>query len=152
MVVVRCSTTRRILRANRRTMASIRPSGQRRASMKLQVHGQSLRLRIDEAELARLLAGETILNTTTLGAGQVFAQSLDLRAADVPELETRAGRWTLRLPRTVVDDYVLRLPCRDALAFELHLPGDASVSLRFEVDVRDSLQARGARRRNPVAG
>jgi len=152
MVVVRCSTARRILRANRRTMAPLRPSGQRRASMKLQVHGQSLRLRIDEAELARLLAGETILNTTTLGAGQVFAQSLELRAADVPELETSAGRWTVRLPRTVVDDYVLRLPCRDALAFELPLPGDATLSLRFEVDVRDSLQARGPRRRNPVAG
>ena len=120
--------------------------------MKLQVHDQRVRLRIDEAELTRLLAGETILNTTTLGAGQVFSQSLDLHAVDIPELETSAGRWTLRLPRAVVDDYVLRLPCRDALAFELPLPGDATLSLRFEVDVRDSLQARGPWRRNPVAG
>jgi hypothetical protein len=118
--------------------------------MKLQVHGQSLRLRIDEAELTRLLAGETILNTTTLGAGQIFSQSLDLQELAVPELETTVGRWVLRLPRAVVDDYVLRLPCREALAFELPLPGNASLSLRFEVDVRDSLQARGPRRRNPA--
>jgi hypothetical protein len=98
------------------------------------------------------LAGETILNSTTLGAGQVFSQSLELRALGAPELVASAGCWMLRLPRGVVDDYVLRLPCRDALAFELPLPGDATLSLRFEVDVRDSLQARGPRRRNPVAG
>ena len=120
--------------------------------MKLQVQGQRVRLRIDESELTRLLAGETILNSTTLGAGQVFSQSLELRALGAPELVASAGCWMLRLPRGVVDDYVLRLPCRDALAFELPLPGDATLSLRFEVDVRDSPQARGPRRRNPVAG
>lgn len=119
--------------------------------MKLQIHGQNLRLRIDEAELERLLAGETILNSTVFAPGRVFSQSLALHAAPLAELEPDAGGWALRLPRAAVDDYVPRLPCRDALAFDLPLPGDASLSLRFEVDVRDSLQARGPRRRNAVA-
>lgn len=117
--------------------------------MKLQIQGQGVRLRIDEAELARLLAGETILNSTRFAPERIFTQSLALHTGDLPLLGPEADGWALRLPRAAVDDYVLRLPCRDALAFELPLPGDASLSLRFEVDVRDSLQARGPRRRDP---
>lgn len=116
--------------------------------MKLQIQGQTLRFRVDEAELARLLDAETILNTTCLRSGQAFSQSLALHAAATPALQTEAGRWTLLLPRAAVDDYVMRLPCRDALAFELPLSDGGMLSLRFEVDVRDSLQARGPRRRN----
>ena len=120
--------------------------------MKLQIQGQSVRLRIDEAELARLLAGEMILNSTLFAPDRTFAQSLTLHPAPLPLLEPAADGWTLRLPRSAVDEYVLRLPCRDALAFDLPLPGDASLSLRFEVDIRDSLQARGPRRRESPAG
>ncbi len=117
--------------------------------MKLQIQGQDVRLRIDEAELARLLAGETILNSTRFAPERIFTQSLALHTGDLPLLGPEADGWALCLPRPAVDDYVLRVPCRDALAFELPLPGAASLSLRFEVDVRASLQARGPRRRDP---
>ena len=116
--------------------------------MKLQIQGQTLRFRIDEAELARLLDAGTILNTTRLGTDRLFSQSLAVHAETAPALEAGVDRWSLRLPRAALDDYVTRLPCRDALAFELPLPDGGTLSLRFEVDVRDSVQARGPRRRD----
>ncbi len=106
-----------------------------------------LRLRIDESELERLLAGETILNITKLGQTGDFSQALRLHAQDTPLLETDTDRWSLRLPQAAVREHVSRLPCREALAFEMALGAGVVLSLRFEVDVRDSLQVRGVRRR-----
>lgn len=114
--------------------------------MKLQLQGQHVRLRLDEAELARLLAGDTIVNATDLGAGIHFCQRLGLHAGTAPMLQATPGEWRLQLPEAAVRDYVGRLPCRKALGFELD-NGSAAVSLHFEVDVRDSLQVRGPRRR-----
>ena len=116
--------------------------------MKLQLQDQRMRLRVDEAELARLLAGEAIVNATELGSGSRFSQSLRLHAGAQPTLQARSGEWQVGLPGTAVRDYVQRLPCREALGFALAGDGDAVLSLQFEVDVRDSLQLRGARRRS----
>ena len=115
--------------------------------MKLQLQGQRLRLRIDEAELERLLAGAAIVNTTELGAGVQFRQLVNLHADPQPSLRATPGEWHVGLPAAHVRDYVQRLPCREALAFELVFDGGAVASLQFEVDVRDSLQVRGAPRR-----
>ena len=114
--------------------------------MKLQLQGQRMRLRVDEAELARLLAGEAIVNATELGPGSRFSQSLRLHADAQPTLQATPGEWQVGLPGAAVRDYVQRLPCREALEFALACDGNAAVSLHFEVDVRDSLQLRGARR------
>lgn len=113
--------------------------------MKLQIQGQKLRFRLDEAELARLLTGETISNATELGLEVDFCQSLSLHASSAPKLETTSSEWRLFLPESTVRDYVVRLPCREALCFELAREGGKVLSLRFEVDVRDSLQVRGKR-------
>lgn len=114
--------------------------------MKLQLQGQRLRLRIDEAELERLLAGAAIVNATDLGAGFHLRQTLSVHADPQPSLQATSGEWRVGLPAASIREYVQRLPCREALAFELACDGGAVVSLRFEVDVRDSLQVRGARR------
>ncbi|MHB8912300.1 MAG: DUF7009 family protein [Lysobacter sp.] len=115
--------------------------------MKLQLQGQRVRLRLDEAELARLLAGETIANATELGQGATFRQSLGLHPDPAPNVQAAPGDWRLWLPESAVRDYVARLPCREALGFELDGDGSAALSLRFEVDVRDSLRIRGPRGR-----
>lgn len=115
--------------------------------MKLQIQGQSLRLRLDEAELSRLLGGEAIVNATDLGQGGMFRQCLALHPQPAPSLQVAHGEWHLQLPESIVRDYVERLPCREALSFELDGGDGAALSLHFEVDVRDSLQVRGARRR-----
>lgn len=115
--------------------------------MKLHLQGQRMRLRLDEAELARLLTGEAIVNSTGLGMGLHFSQSLRLHAHAHPALEAAPGEWRVGLPDVAVHDYVQRLPCRDALEFSLPRDGGEVLTLDFEVDVRDSLQVRGSRRR-----
>ena len=118
--------------------------------MKVQLQGQSLRLRIGEDELARLLAGERVDNVTGAGAGAVLRQGLAMVQGDAPTFAADGDGWRFGLPEAAVRDYVARLPCRDALEFTFE-GGDAPLALSFEVDVRDSVRRRGApaRRRRP---
>lgn len=123
--------------------------------MKLQLQGQRVRLRVDEAELARLLAGETVVNRTMLDASTEFSQRLvliadsgaDDGARTAPSFALRDGGWHVALPRCAVEIYAGQLPCRHALGFEIDLGGAQMVNVDFEVDVRDSLKERGPRRR-----
>lgn len=130
--------------------------------MKVQLQGQSLRLRIDEDELACLLAGGDVLNETRAAPGVVACQRVRLLpGAAVSEapgavvgggagtgedvvvaFAASGGEWRFDLPETAVRDYVARLPCRDALEFELPA-GGFTLKLAFEVDVRDSVRHRG---------
>lgn len=120
--------------------------------MKLQLQGQGMRLRVDEAELARLLAGETVVNRIALGVAVEFSQWLALGARTKPSLVVVDGNWHVELPRSAIEAYAGQLPCRHALGFELDLGGVDMVGLDFEVDVRDSLKARGPRGRQQPAG
>ncbi len=120
--------------------------------MKLQVQGQGVRLRVDESEFARLLAGDAVVNRTALGATVEFAQSLVLCAGATPLLAIVDGNWHVALPRDAVEAYAGQLPCRHALAFELDLGATQMVGIDFEVDVRDSMKARGPKRRPHAPG
>lgn len=108
---------------------------------KVQISGQHLRFRLDESALARLLAGETLRDCTRLGADRVFTRSLGLGAGSEASFSSDGNHWQLALPRTAVNDYVARLPCREALAFALDLAPDVRLAIDFEVDVRDSRRA-----------
>ena len=122
--------------------------------MKVQLQGQSLRLRIGEDELASLLAGERVDNVTGAGAGAVLRQGLAMVQGDAPTFAADGDGWRFGLPEAAVRDYVARLPCRDALEFTL-AEGDAPLALSFEVDVRDSVRRRGPptrRRADPTRG
>jgi hypothetical protein len=111
--------------------------------MKVQLQGQTLRFRIDEAELAVLQAGGVVENRTCL-PGACLTQSVVLTDSPAPTLE-RGVR--LQLPRSLLDTYVARLPCRDGLTIRLPLPADQeSLEIVFEVDVRDSVRTRGPRK------
>ena len=119
--------------------------------MKVQMQGQSLRLRVDEDELARLLAGGAVDNATVAGPDALVRQRLRMVPGDFPTFEADALAWSFGLPEAPLRDYVARLPCRDALEFVLPAD-DAPLALSFEVDVRDSVRRRGppARRRGPA--
>lgn len=117
--------------------------------MKIQIQAGSLRVRIDEAELARLLQGQ-VLTEQLVCAGQVML-ALSLGVADALMLVPGAPGWRLDLPDAALRDYVTTLPRKEALAFEWPDAAGAALRLAFEVDVRDSLQMRGARRRQPPA-
>lgn len=115
--------------------------------MKLQIQGDSLRFRVDEAELAHLLAGEMLHNRTQIAADRHFSQTLGMHAGAKPLLQLLPETWQVLLPQDRLRDYVARLPCRDALVFELPMTDAVVLIVQFEVDVRDSLQVRGPRRR-----
>lgn len=116
--------------------------------MKLQLQNDSLRVRIDEAELAALQSGESL--TLALGDPARPLFSMQLRLGGEPALQTDAVAWQLLLPSAAVADYVQTLPNRHALELSVHVDGHA-LAVQFEVDVRDSLQVRGARRRGEQA-
>jgi hypothetical protein len=111
--------------------------------MKLQIEGQKLRIRIDEDELARLLAGNTIDMRTTFA--DAFAIRFALRATkdDGVKFVGQADAWQIGLPDADLRAHAARLPTRDGLRYTL--PGTATadaLELLFDVDVRDSMRHR----------
>ena len=115
--------------------------------MKVQIQSQSLRLRIDESELVRLLVGEVLENQTWLGTPGVLSQRLQLHDMAEALLDGDTHALMITLPREDVLALQARLPCRDGLGFML--PTQARpLQLQFDVDVRDSVRQRGVQRRN----
>lgn len=126
--------------------------------MKLQLQPQRLRVRISEAELARLLGGET-LRFGLAHAGSTLLE-FAVRLGEVPasarvECSRAPGgdaRWQLTLPEPVVRAYAGTLPRRDALVLEVGRDEgpDSLRAVSFEVDVRDSLVVRGTAQRRAM--
>lgn len=118
--------------------------------MKVQLQRQRLRLRIDERQLAVLRAGQAVENLTRLAPGITCRQVVTLGHEAAACMEVSPEAWVLRVPRTALEAYAARLPCRDGL--ELVLPaGDGEVlQVSFEVDVRDSVRSRGPGRRKSL--
>ncbi len=108
--------------------------------MRVQLEGQTFRLRIDEAELAQLLAGNTVENRTSLPYGRVEIQQL--RLATRLDWQRDDATWHIDLPQTDVHALSARLPSREGLNFHLPTPGDAILQILFDVDVRDSTRRR----------
>ena len=114
--------------------------------MKLQFQHQSLRIRLDEAELTQLLSGTSVVNRTVFGPGQAWSQQIRLERASVARLAGDAQHLDILLPYEAVTAYSLRLPCREGIVFMLDTDGD-TLQLQFDVDVRDSVRQRGPARR-----
>jgi hypothetical protein len=109
--------------------------------MKLQIEGQNLRIRLDEDELARLLAGEAVASHTAFA--QAFSLACTLSLGTEARIDGEAGDWRVVLPGPAVREHATRLPTREGLVF--HLPGghgQDALELLFDVDVRDSTRRR----------
>ncbi|HDS1010407.1 TPA: hypothetical protein ACOEN9_000046 [Stenotrophomonas maltophilia] len=119
--------------------------------MKVQLQRQGVRLRVDEEELAQLLAGESVENLTRFGGDRGWSMVLSLHAGQQAVLLEGSEYCRLMLPREAVQSLASRLPCRDGLGFGIGLGDDISLQLQFDVDVRDSLRQRGPHRRAPSA-
>jgi hypothetical protein len=102
--------------------------------MKLQVAGRSIRIRLDEAGLAGLLATGACTDATPLGPNATWRRTL--RLVDAPEAGfTRTGDdWEFTVPRAAFAAFARERPRRDGFLARL----DAGVELAIEVDVRDS--------------
>ena len=108
--------------------------------MRVQLEGQTLRLRIDEAELAQLLAGNSAENRTCLPDGRIEVQQL--RLATRLDWQRDDATWCIDLPQADVHALSERLPSREGLHFELPAPGGTTLQIVFDVDVRDSTRQR----------
>ncbi|MBT2767391.1 hypothetical protein J7J08_07045 [Stenotrophomonas sp. ISL-67] len=117
--------------------------------MKVQLQHQSVRVRVDEDELARLLAGQTLSNLTRLGTAPPWALLIVLGTQDAASLEYEGHAPRIVLPAGLITAYSGRLPCRDGLSFRLE-QGHEALQVQFDVDVRDSIRQRGATRRGTV--
>lgn len=117
--------------------------------MKVQLQQQSVRVRVDEEELARLLAGHALGNLTRLGTAPPWAVLIVLGAQETATLEYDGHTPRIVLPTGLITAYSERLPCRDGLSFRLE-QGHEALQLQFDVDVRDSIRQRGATRRSAM--
>ena len=108
--------------------------------MRVQLEGQTLRLRINEDELSRLLDGGSVDNRTDLPDGHIEIQQLSL----APRINWQREHtvWHISLPETDVRALSQRLPSRDGLQFSLSTPGGETLLILFDVDVRDSARKR----------
>ena len=119
--------------------------------MKLQIEGQRLRFRVDEAELARLLAGESVVDHTHVSESQMLRRRIVLGQIATAQLAWATEEIRLDLPQEVVHAFAESLPRRDALTFTLGADANAdALKIDFEVDVRDSVRQR--RPRNGAGG
>jgi hypothetical protein len=70
--------------------------------MKLQFEGQKLRLRIDEDELAGLLAGASVHAHTRVADAFEMACTVRLSEASDASIEGAVGDWFVHLPQALV--------------------------------------------------
>lgn len=111
--------------------------------MKLQIQAQHLRVRVDEDELAQLLAGEPVMEVTLFGDAFALMYRLRLASLTQPVLSGSADAWIIALPDADVREHAARLPTREGLRFQLSTGTDSDpLELLFDVDVRDSARRR----------
>jgi len=110
--------------------------------MRVQLENDTIRVRVDEDELAVLLQGGALSGSTAFG--QVFTMRYVVApiAASVCGLSGDPSAWRVSVPHADLQALKLSLPSKDGLFFEM--PGHDSVvtTLRFDVDVKDSLRRR----------
>lgn len=113
--------------------------------MRVQLENDTIRVRIDEDELAELLGDVALLGSTAFGRAFTMRYAIDATDAAHCALEGDAHEWRLAVPRAQLLALKARLPSKDGLVFDI--PGHDTVAtmVLFDVDVKDSLK----RRRNP---
>jgi hypothetical protein len=113
--------------------------------MKLQIEGQSLRVRIGEEELARLLSSQPIVSRTHLTHDMALSCTLRAVAGADARFSGQPDAWLIDLPETSVRAYAATLPTREGLTFTLESGEGEPLALLFDVDVRDSVRHRRAK-------
>jgi uncharacterized protein YhdP len=108
--------------------------------MRVQQQQQILRVRIQEAELASLLAGESVVNATRWPDGERQRQRVAL--GEKLTWQREPDGWCLSIPAAEVKALAARLPSKDGLAWSLADGEGPALDIRFDIDVRDSTRRR----------
>lgn len=106
--------------------------------MKCQIAAQTLRLRMDEAELERLLREGDVEDTTRFAPLLGHTRRLCLTDTGEPELRLEGATLTVALPRPWFEAFAAERPRRDGLAFEWPVSDAQLLRIVVEIDVRDS--------------
>lgn len=110
--------------------------------MRVQLENDTIRVRVDEDELDVLLQGGALSGSTAFGQVFTMRYAFDATPASVCGLSGDASAWRIGVPHADLEALKLSLPNKDGLFFEI--PGHESVAttVRFDVDVKDSLRRR----------
>lgn len=110
--------------------------------MKLQIETQSLRVRINEDELAMLLTERPVTSITRFSREMTLSCSLRAVPGAAARFSGQADAWLIDLPLGDVRAHAERLPTREGLLFALESGEGEPLELLFDVDVRDSVRHR----------
>jgi hypothetical protein len=110
--------------------------------MRVQLENDTIRVRIDEDELTELLQDVALLGSTAFGTVFTMRYAVDATDAVVCELSGNAHEWRLEVPRLALVDLQSRLPSKDGLVFDIPGYDTVATTVRFDVDVKDSLRRR----------
>lgn len=110
--------------------------------MRVQLEDDTIRVRIDEDELGELLKDVALLGSTAFGTAFTMRYSVDATEAATCTLSGTAHEWRLVVPRTALLDLEARLPSKEGLVFDIPGHDTVAATVRFDVDVKDSLRRR----------
>ncbi|AIF48622.1 hypothetical protein [Dyella japonica] len=113
--------------------------------MKLQIEGQSLRVRIVEDELAALLSGQPVVARTRFTHTLSWSCTLRTVAGAVARFSGAPDAWSIDVPEASVRAHAATLPTREGLTFVLESGAGEPLELLFDIDVRDSVRHRRAK-------
>lgn len=110
--------------------------------MKLQLQGQTVRVRLGEREATELLAGGEVKDATATALG---SWSRELALGDGAALSrTAAGAWRLVLPALEFRAFAAARPRRDGMDVKVPGPEGSELSVVIEIDVREGRRLRVA--------
>jgi hypothetical protein len=112
--------------------------------MRVQLEKDTIRVRIDEDELDELLQDVALLGSTAFGAVFTMRYAIDATDGAVCALSGDAHEWRMEVPRAALEELRARLPSKDGLTFDIPGHGSVATTVRFDVDVKDSLRRRRA--------
>lgn len=110
--------------------------------MRVQLENDTVRVRIDEDELAELLGNIALLGSTAFGKAFVMRYSVDATDGGSCTLEGNAHEWRLKVPMTELFALQSRLPSKDGLVFDIPGHDTVATTVLFDVDVKDSVRRR----------
>jgi len=110
--------------------------------MRVQLENDTIRVRIDEDELSELLQDVALLGSTAFGTVFTMRYAVDATEAVVCGLSGNAHEWRMEVPRLALEDLQSRLPSKDGLVFDIPGYDTVATTVRFDVDVKDSLRRR----------
>jgi hypothetical protein len=110
--------------------------------MRVQLENDTIRVRIDEDELAELLGDVALLGSTAFGTVFTMRYAIDATDSASWDLSGHAHEWRLEVPRAALADLQSRLPSKDGLTFRIPGHDTVATTVRFDVDVKDSLRRR----------